>query len=311
MTTIWKDLQFAVRIWLKRPAFAVAVVLTLAFGIGANTALFSVVQSVLLSPLPFPDSDRLVTFWLSAPSKKLNEVNLTPGLYAIVRERTKTMQKLAAYESGSTSFTGWGEPEQLNVAAVTADYFNVLGRDALVGRTFLPGDDVAGNNQLVILSYELWQRRFGGADLVGRSITLDNQSSVVIGVMPPNTNFPNPAEQPNFPPHVDLWMPLTLDPKNISYWNYNVVGRLKDGYRLEDAKSEFGGIWSDFYRQNESQLGAGALGTDPFVVMIPLKERIVGSVKVPLTVLLAVCRPGPTDRVREHCKPLARTGYFA
>lgn len=287
MNTVFKDLRFAIRIWLKRPAFAVAVVLTLALGIGANTALFSIVQSVLLSPLPFPDSDRLVTLWLSAPSKKLNEVNLTPGLFATLRDRTKTLNKLAAYESGSMSLTGSGEPEQLNIASITADYFTVLGRDALMGRTFRSGDDSAGNNHVVILSYELWQRRFGGTNLVGHSITLDNQSMVVVGIMPPNTNFPNPAEQPNFPPHVDLWVPLTLDRNNIYYWNYTVVARLKDGYRIEDAKNEFGGIWSDFYRQNEAQLGVGALGTDPFPVVISLKDRIVGSVKIPLTVLLA------------------------
>ena len=287
MNTLIQDLRYAIRIWTKRPTFAVAVVLTLALGIGANTAIFSVVQSLLISPLPLPDSDRLVTLWLSAPSKKLNEVNLTPALYSTLVERTKTLEKSAAYESGSASFTGSGEPEQLEVAAVTSDYFNVLGKDALVGRTFLTGEDTSGNDGVVILSYELWQRRFGGAEVVGQSISLDNHSTVIVGVMPPNTNFPNPAEQPNFPAHVDIWVPLVLDPNNFNYWNYTVISRIKAGYRLEDVKREFGTIWSDFYRQYESQLGAGALGPDPFVVVIPLKERIVGNIKVPLIVLLA------------------------
>jgi putative ABC transport system permease protein len=156
-----------------------------------------------------------------------------------------------------------------------------------LGRTFRHGEDVAGNDGVVILSYELWQRRFGGGQVVGQSIDLDTKPHVVVGVMPAATNFPNQAEQPNFPAHIDLWVPLTLDRNNISYWNYTVVGRIGAGYRLEDVKSEFGAIWSDFYRQYESQLGIGALGSDPSVVVVSLKDRIVGSVKVPLVVLLA------------------------
>lgn len=286
MTNIFKDTQYAIRIWLKRPTFALAVVLTLALGIGANTAMFSIVQSLLLSPLPLPESDRLVTLWLSAPSKKLNEVNLTPGIFFAVKDRTKTLESVAAYETGTLSFTGRNDPEQLGVAAVTADYFNVLRLNALSGRTFRQGEDTAGNENVVILSYELWQRRFGGAPIVGQAINLDTKPHVVIGVMPEGTNFPNQAEQPNFPSHIDLWVPLTLDRNNIDYWNYSVVGRTKDGYRLEDVKSDFGAIWSDFYRQNESQLGIGALGSDPFVVAVPLKDRVVGNVKIPLVVLL-------------------------
>ena len=287
MQNVFKDIQYAFRLWLKRPIFAIAVVLTLALGIGANTAMFSIVQSLLLSPLPLPESDRLVTLWLSAPSKKLHEVNLTPGIFFAVKDRTKTLASVAAYETGTLSFTGWGDPEQLGAAAVTADYFNVLRLNAYAGRTFRQGEDIEGNANVVILSYELWQRRFGGAPIVGQAINLDTKPYAVVGVMPQATNFPNQAEQPNFPSHIDLWVPLTLDRNNIDYWNYSVVGRTKDGYRLEDVKSEFGSIWSDFYQQNESRLGIGALGSDPFAVAVPLKDRIVGDVKVPLVVLLA------------------------
>jgi putative ABC transport system permease protein len=286
MNSTFNDLRYAIRIWLKRPGFAATVILTLALGIGANTAIFSVVHSVLINPLPLPESDQLVTFWLSAPSKKLSEVNLTPGLFVNVRERTKTLENVAAYETGSMSFTGRDEPEQLEVAAVTADYFRVLGVDALAGRTFLSGEDAAGSNPVAVLSYELWQRRFAGADIVGQSINLDNKPTVVVGVMPRATNFPNQAEQPNFPAHVDLWVPLNLNPSNIYYWNYAAVGRLKPGIRIQDARSEINALWSDFYRQNESQLGVGALGSDPFAILIPLKDRIVGNIRLPLIVLL-------------------------
>ena len=286
MRTLLQDIRYGIRMMLKKPGFTAVIVLTLALGIGANTAIFSVVQAVLLNPLPLPEADRLVTFWISAPAKKMKEANLTPALFALLRERNRTVDNLAAYEVGTATLTGRGEPEQLNAAAVTADYFRALGLAASYGRTFLPGEDAPGKNNVAILSHELWQRRFNGSDVIGQSVNLDHVSTVIVGIMPPATDFPNQAEQSGFPKHIDLWVSLAIDRDNLSYFNYLAVGRLKPGVRMEDAQREMQALWEDFVRQYDAQLGAGSLGPGSFIVMVPIKERIVGNVRLPLFVLL-------------------------
>ena len=286
MSTLLQDLRYGVRMMLKKPGFTAVIVLTLALGIGANTAIFSVVQAVLLNPLPLPEADQLVTFWISAPAKKMKEANLTPALFAQLRERNHTLENLSAYEVGSATMTGRGEPEQLDTAAVSADYFRALGLQASRGRTFLSGEDAPGKSNVAILSYELWQRRFNGGEIVGQSINLDNTPTTVVGVMPPATDFPNQGEQSGFPKHIDLWVSLPIDRDNISYFNYLAVGRLKSGVSSDAAQREMQSLWEDFVRQYDAQLGAGSLGPGSFIVMAPLKERIVGNLRLPLLVLL-------------------------
>src|SRR2546423_172117 len=146
MNTLMQDLRYGIRLMLKKPGYTAVILLTLTLSIGANTAIFSVVQAVLLRPLPLTEPDRLVTFWITAPAKKMTEVNLTPGLFADFRERSRTLEKLAAYETGTATLTGSGEPEQLNAAAVTSDYFRVLGLEASHGRTFISREDARGKN---------------------------------------------------------------------------------------------------------------------------------------------------------------------
>jgi len=286
MRTLIQDLRYGIRMALKKPGFTAVIVLTLALGIGANTAIFSVVHAVLLNPLPLPESDRLVTFWISAPAKKLKEVNLPPGLFALMSERNHTLEHLSAYEVGTATLTGRGEPEQLDAAAVTADYFRSLRLQASQGRTFLQGEDAPGRNNVTILSHELWQRRFNGADVIGQSVNLDNVPTVIVGIMPPATEFPNQGEQSSFPKHIDLWVALPVDRNNIGYFNYLATGRLKPGVRTEDAQREMQSLWEDFVRRHDAELGAGSLGPGSFIVMVPLKERIVGNVRLPLMVLL-------------------------
>src|SRR5437763_13221674 len=205
MQALWQDLRYGIRMLAKQPGFTAIAILTLALGIGANTAMFSVVNAVLLRPLPFREPDRLMTFWLQAPSKGLSEVDLPHGLFAYYRDRSHTFEKLAAYETGSATLTGRGEPERLDGTEVTYEYFNVLGREPLYGRTFTPQEDSPGNNNVVILSYQLWQRRFGGdPSILGKAINLDNVPTTVVGIMPPDFTFPN---------HTQLWVPLGLNPQ--------------------------------------------------------------------------------------------------
>ncbi len=185
MDLIIKDIRSAVRGLLKRPAFTAIAVLTLALGIGANTAIFSVVNAVLLRPLPVKEPDRLMTFWHSAPAKGLAHMDLNDALFAYYRDRTRTFESLAAHETGEFALTGAGEPEVVPGAIVTFNYFNVLGREPLHGRTFTAQEDTPGNNNVAILSYALWQRRFGGnPNIVGQSINLDSNPTTVVGIMP-------------------------------------------------------------------------------------------------------------------------------
>ena len=284
MQTLLQDVRYGLRILLKKPSFTAIAVLTLALGIGANTAIFSVVNGVLLRPLPLLEPDRLATFWLSAPEKGLTEVNIPQGLFSYYRERSHAFESMAAYDTGSLSLTGAGEPERLSCANITFDYFSVLGREPQIGRAFLAQEDTPGNNNVVILSFELWQRRFGGdPEILGKSINLNNRPTVVVGVMPSGFDFPHPAERSDFP-HIELWVPLGLDPQNNSYWNYSVTGRLTPGVTTADAQREIAALADAFFREHNFSK-EGETGT--LAVVVPLTQKIIGGVRTQLLVLLA------------------------
>ena len=282
-----KEIQFALRGLLKRPAFTAIAVLTLALGIGANTAIFSVVNAVLLQPLPLKDPDRLMTFWHSAPAKGLRHLDLNDALFAYYRERTKTFESLAAYEGGDVALTGNGDPEVVPGAAITYNYFNVLGREPLHGRAFTAQEDTPGNNNVVILSYSLWQRRFGGnPNVVGQSITLDSNPTTIVGIMPPDFDFPDPAERPGNSGHVQLWVPKGLNPQDASSWNLMPVGRLKPGATPDDAQKEITALYHAFTGEYGVRPGTSNLGATETTILLPLHQHIVGEVRRPLLVLL-------------------------
>jgi len=256
MDSMIRDVKFAVRGLLKKPAFTLIAVLTLALGIGANTAIFSVVNAVLLKPLAAKDPDRLMTFWHSAPAKGLKHVDLNDALVAYYRDRTRTFQSLAAFETGNFSITGGGEPEVVPAAIVTFNYFEVLGREPLYGRTFTPQEDTPGNNHVALLSYALWQRRFGGnPNIVGQSINLDSEPTTVVGIMPADFDFPDPAERANSSGHMQLWVPKGLDPQDASSWNLLAVGRLQPGATRDDAEKEINSLYAAWTVENGRQLG--------------------------------------------------------
>ena len=287
MDSLIRDVKFAVRGLLKKPAFTVIAVLTLALGIGANTAIFSVVNAVLLKPLATKDPDRLMTFWHSSPAKGLNHVDLNDSLVAYYRDRTRTFQGLAAFETGKFSITGSGEPEVVPGAIVTHNYFEVLGREPLYGRTFTRQEDTPGNNHVALLSYALWQRRFGAnPNVVGQSINLDGEPATIVGIMPADFDFPNPAERANSSGHMQLWVPKGLDPHDSSSWNLLAVGRLQPGVTPGDAEKEMNALYAAWTAENGRQLGDGAIGSTTSTVMMPLQQHIVGEVRRPLLVLL-------------------------
>ena len=282
-----KEIQFALRGLLKRPAFTAIAVLTLALGIGANTAIFSVVNAVLLRPLPLKDPDRLMTFWHSAPAKGLRHLDLNDALFAYYRERTHTFESLAAYEGGEVALTGNGDPEVVPAAAITFNYFNVLGREPLHGRAFTAQEDTPGNNNVAILSYSLWQRRFGGnPNVVGQSISLDSNPTTIVGIMPPDFDFPDPAERPANSGHVQLWMPKGLDPHDANSWNLLPVGRLRPGATQDDAQKEITALYHSFTGEYGVRPGTSDLGATETTTLLPLQQHIVGEVRRPLLILL-------------------------
>src|ERR1051325_3379723 len=183
MQKIWQDLRYGTRMLLKNPGVTFVVVLALALGIGANTAIFSVVDAVLLRPLPYPESDRLV--FLNETSKSMDEISISYPNFTDWRNQNHVFEKIGVYNRGSYNLTGAGEAERIITAQMSADIFSILRVNALHGRVFTKEENKRGGAPVVVLSYGLWQRRFGGqTSILNQPITLNGKSYTVIGIMP-------------------------------------------------------------------------------------------------------------------------------
>jgi putative ABC transport system permease protein len=234
--TLWHDLQYGIRKLWRNPAFTLTVVLMLALGIGANTIIFSVVNAVLLRPLPYKEPERLIRLWETSIKQSEVDFAVSAPNFNDWRSQQSSFEELAALELATFNLTGGGEPERVAAASVTANLISTLGVDPLVGRTFLPEEEKSGHNHVVLLSYGLWQHRFGGNPLlVNTAIQLNGENYTVIGVMPAGFEFPEKRE---------LWVPLGLDP-GVQPWradranrNLSVFGRLKTGVTLSQANAE-------------------------------------------------------------------------
>ena len=225
MTSLLQDVRYALRQLRKSPSFTVVAVLTLALGIGPNTAIFSLVDGILLVPLPYSKPEQLVSVTGTYPR----------GGFVAMRDQVHTMDVATYAEGHEFNLTGLGEPVRLTGTLVSAELFSVLGARPALGRTFYPGEDNAGQDNYVVLSHALWQQRFGSdASVVGRAIEIEGASRQVLGVMPAEFRFPSPKTQ--------IWLPLHNDPRNtLSYWATDympVVGRLRPGATLEQAHAE-------------------------------------------------------------------------
>src|SRR5215510_4432168 len=232
---LWQDLRFGARMLLKHPGFTLIAVLTLALGIGANTAIFSLVQAVILRPLPFPEAGRLAQVWNANLEGDINHFAIKVRDYEEWRKHSQVFEQLAAYKVWTFTLTGSGEPEQIPGNWVTASFFSTLGVVPLLGRSFLPEEEQPGGPNVVILSYGLWQRRFGGdRNLLNQTIPLDGKAFTVVGIMPAGFEFPLQAAKR------ELWTPLIFQPAELQRGgnNLNVVGRLKPGFKLQQAQTE-------------------------------------------------------------------------
>jgi len=232
---MFQDLRYGVRMLLKTPGFTVVAVLTLALGIGANTTIYSVVNAVVLRPLPYPEPERLVRLWESNPKRGLPEFSVSAPNFADWRNQQESFEQLAAYEYTTFNLTGDGEPQRIAGLAVTANLFPALGILPVLGRNFLSEEEQAGSYRVVILSNDLWQRRFAAdPQLIGRQIQLNSESYTVIGVMPPRFQLTRGTE---------IWMPLMLD-QTVYPWRadrsnhtLSVIGRLKSGVSATQAQA--------------------------------------------------------------------------
>jgi putative ABC transport system permease protein len=274
MGTIWSDLRYAVRLMIKNPAFTLIAIITLALGIGANTAIFTVVNAVLLRPLGFRDPSRLV---IAAEKSQYPTISTSYENYVDWRDQSHSFESLEATRGATITLTGDGEPERLNSRYATAGLFPLLGVSAVAGRTFHPDEDRAGGPPVVLLSYGLWQRRFGGApDTVGRSITLDSHPYTIVGILPKGFELMQPADV--FLPFTP-WAQTLPDDRN---WHPGIIaiGRLKPGVTREQARTEMVGIT----KRLEEQYPIYNTGTSADVV--GLQDRLVENVRPALLLLL-------------------------
>jgi putative ABC transport system permease protein len=236
LETLWQDLRYSVRVLRKNPAFALTVVVMLALGIGANTTIFSVVNAVLMEPLPYKEPDRLIRVWESNPGRGWPEFSVSAPNFQDWQSQQSVFEQLAALELATFNLTGTGEPERIAAASITANLIPALGVAPILGRNFLPEEEKAGHNHVVLLSYGLWQRQFGGDQLLlDKTVQLNGESYTVIGIMPVEFQFTGMRE---------LWVPLVLDPAREPWradrtnHNLSVFGRLKPGVTLNQAIAE-------------------------------------------------------------------------
>jgi len=276
------DIRYALRMLAKNRAFTLVALMTLALGIGANTAIFSLVNSILLRPLPYRDSEQLVRLIQASPKLGLTSWSLSQADFAAYREQNRSFESLAIYSVSGVNLTGSGEPERLPISNVTADFFKVLGVNPIAGRGFQEGEDTAGKNSVCVIGYGFWQRRFAGdPNVVGQTLTLNQTPVQIVGVMPVNFKFPR-AE-------TDVWIPLAFDPNRFAPYFSQLVGRLKPGVTVDQAQAHTTDILQNFGRQHPERSEAVGLseGNGPRTIVTPLKEAVVGRTQKPLLVLLS------------------------
>lgn len=233
LETLLRDIRLSLRSMRRTPTITLVVITTLAIGIGANTAIFSVVHGVLMKPLPYPDSDRLITMSHTAPGIKIPDVGSAAFLYFTEREQNRTLEGVGMFGSGASTVTGRGEPEVVQRLAVTSDILRILGIEPQLGRYFTDGDDRPGSPNTAVITYGYWQRRFGGSpSIIGQSLTIDGEQWDIIGVTPQRFRF--------LSQQTDVITPYRLDRNKTKVGGYfwNSIARLKPGVTLQQASAD-------------------------------------------------------------------------
>jgi len=276
MDSLLRDLRFSARSLLKRPALTFIAIATLAIGIGANSAIFSTVNALLLKPLPFPDPDRIVAVWEQLPSRGVERNELSVANYLDWNAQNQTFEQLGMYRWWSTNLTGADSPERVQGFLVTPNFLDIVGVKPLMGRGFSAEENQPGKDSVALLTYSLWQRRFGAdPNIVNKTISTNGITRTVIGVMPPEFNYPKGAE---------IYGPLAMTPdltRNRQNHSYLGIGRLKPGATIQGAQAELNTIAAQLEKQYpETNTGRG-------VVVYPVLEDTVRMYSTALWVMMA------------------------
>ncbi len=279
-------LKTAIRVALRRfassPGFTLLSLLTLAIGIGANIAIFSIVNGVLLRPLPFPESQRLVVINHTAPGLPgLEEMPISEALYHLYRKESRALESVTVFDDGQASFTDAENPQRLKSSNVSSSFFDVLRTTPTMGRRFNPDDSVPGAAKVVIIGDSLWRGRFAAdPGILGKIVQVNGESSEIVGVMPAGFAFPNRLTQ--------LWQPEPLDEENAPLGNFSLLamGRIADGSDLESVDAEFRGLLSTL-EERFTQGAARVLSDADFAPLIkPAREFLVGDIRAALWIVL-------------------------
>jgi putative ABC transport system permease protein len=278
MDNLLHDIRYSIRMFRKSPGFTAVATLTLALGIGANSAIFSVVNAVLLRPLPFKDPDRLVRIWGKFEKDGIPKNWISEPELIDLNQMSESFEDMAAYQGSGVNLTGNQDPVRINAAFVNASLFPVLGINATLGRTFSADEDQPGRNKVALLSHNLWQSRFGSnPNVIGESVGINGESCTVLGVMPDGFQFPDQD---------DVWLPLAIDkskPDDRGSHSLEVVAKIKPGHTPEQAGVELNNIATTLqerYPNNYSPDGGFGL------FFVPMLDEIVGKLRPALWVLL-------------------------
>ncbi len=276
MNTLLQDIRYGFRGLSRNPGFSIIAILSLALGIGANTAIFSLINTVLIRPLPYADPDKLAMVWEDASFAGFPQNTPAPANYADWKAQNQTFEEMAALAERSFNLTGAGEPERVDAYAVTANFFPILGVKPALGRSFLPEEDQPGASGTVMLSYRLWQQRYGGErDVIGRDILLNGNKYKVVGVAPAGFQF--------LESEIDLWVPVRFSQQDLAARGSHylwVVGRMKPGVTLEQANADIKTVMSRIARDNPGhteRIGA---------YVMSMRDQLAGNSRRPLIVLL-------------------------
>lgn len=274
MNNLLRDLQFGCRTLWKSPAFTLVAVLTLALGIGANSAVFSVVNALLLRPLPYPQAEQLAYVWTASPQEPDQTASMSPHNFSDLRRYSQSFDSYFAFRYTSFALTGSGTPESYNGIAASGDFTRTMGVTPVLGRLFTAEEDVPGNNRVAVISHNLWQRRFAGnPQIVGQTVQLNGEAHTILGVLPANFAFPNQ--------NIDVWAPLALDlaryERGTSF--LQGVARLKPGVTLAQAKAEANTVAQQIVRENSANVRELAFN------VVPLRKQMFGEIERPLLVL--------------------------
>jgi len=273
MTTFWQDARYAIRMLLKNPGFTAVAMLTLALGIGANSMIFSVVNTALFRPLPYENSDQLVMVWNTFPNKGWDHTDVLARNYIFYKDRTHVFEQIAALKGQEFNLTGFDRPERVEGAMVSTNLFQLLGRQPIKGRQFSDDEAQPGHSDVTIVAQSLWQQRFGSdPNLVGKRIILNGEGYTVIGIMPDDFQFPRRSE---------LWIPLVIDAAASKEGDsLQVIARLKPQIAIQQARAEMDTV-SRVLEQQYPETNTG-WGTR----LVPLREELLGSFEPALLILL-------------------------